>query len=86
MLERLSELRKARDQNEGGETGFTADLGRALSSEMPEAIAAALEAEKADDPDRRLAAIARHETSIRNGIQKTLAMLHALEAHKPGKS
>jgi hypothetical protein len=85
VLERLRQLQRARRHGEGGEIGFDADFGQALCRELPDVMAAVMEAEMAEEPDRRLAAIARHETSLRNGISRTLAMLHALGAAQPAQ-
>ena len=80
-LERLRELREARGQDDEGETGFFKDLSQALCGKMPEIVADVMGAEKGQET---LAAVARHETSLRNGIARTLAMLHALGAGPVG--
>jgi hypothetical protein len=80
VMKRLGKLQRARKQGEGGEIGLLADLGQALCSEIPEVMAEITEAEKIRDTDKWLATIARHETSLRNGISRILALLDARRA------
>jgi hypothetical protein len=80
-LERLGQLRQARGQEDDSETGFYKDLGPALWREIPEIVTAFMGGEKNQE---LLTAVARHETSLRNGIARTLAMLHALGAGPVG--
>jgi hypothetical protein len=80
VAQRLGQLQRARKHGEGGEVGFLADLGQALCNEMPEVMAGVIEAEKNPETDKWLTTLGRHETNLRNGICRILALLHARRA------
>ena len=81
VLERLRQLQQARDEEKRGEKiGFSADLAQALYREMPEVLGSLAEAEEGRNTDKPWAAIARHETSLRNGVSRIFSLLHAHRA------
>lgn len=77
-LKKLGELQKDREAYDPD--GFFSDLTQALASLNPQAMEQLLEAEKNRNPENSWLALARRETSLRNGIARTLAMIHARRA------
>jgi hypothetical protein len=80
VLEKLAQLQKDREFHD--KTAFFADLTRALISVVPRVIIRVLEAVRARDGEKSWLALARRETSLRNGIARTLAMIHARRANR----